>query len=528
MNKRNWLGQFNVKSTSFTQFIISLFFFGLAGALAWSLNGYWQNTLKPRLYLVAQTQANVLAESQAAKLKEILTNTKPELLNSALLDAAQLMLIVEDPAIGERAIRHLQLQIDYATFPAPKGSLDLSEGETLCSTCFITEVPLINRQGELVAIATFNISDGYYRVLSREMESKLIAESTLSLGLIIIVWLLVSYMFYRLNKAKKYIEASDRAKTRFLANVTHELRTPLNAILGHTQLYRKDEKIMSSHSQGINSIDRNAEHLLLMINDILEFSSADEEHIQLHPTEVNFKQFFQAIVEMAQINAQIKNLEFHHYCDPAIPAILEFDAKRLRQVLLNLLSNAVKFTTKGCVSFTVNLIIQKASHCRVRFNILDTGIGIEKSELNQIFIPFNQLDNKITRAEGTGLGLAISQRIINLMGSKLEVKSEKDGGSQFSFNLSLPVQAVSTIGTVDLPQIQTPQNEPTLPANEVLDELIEQCKQHNILGIRTLVSKLEDKPELSAFLIQISPYIKNYRFKQLYQWLESKRIEPKI
>lgn len=509
-----------------TQAIISIVFISLIIVFVLSLESYWQNTLKPRLYLAAQTQAKVLAESQATVLLETLTRTETQHLSNALTSALQVMLIVEDPAIGERFIRSVALQLDYSVFDVVENSLDVSEGDNVCSDCFVTEVPLITRDGELLGLATFSVSGRYFSVLSEEMQSKLFAESSLTLALLISVWFLMLFMFYRLDKAKRIIEASNNAKTRFLANVTHELRTPLNVILGNTQLYKNQAEFMALHGQGIEAINQSAEHLLLMINDVLDFSKADQAHMQLHPNELALPDFLNTLLEMTKVSAKIKHLSLNASIDATIPPMVIADEKRLRQVLLNLLSNAVKFTEQGEVSFSVAVKAISQQKVTLVFSVQDTGIGIDKSQLASIFIPFHQLDNAITRAQGSGLGLTISQKILALMNSKLTVSSEPAVGSCFRFELSLPVVA----------QLEHPQqvaesvqdhnkNEGSttpliMPSDTQLELLMGHAQRHNVLAIRALISELESDVALAPFLAEIKPFIDHYRFKALLEWLE--------
>lgn len=504
------------------QVVISLIFVAVILVFLWTLGRYWQNTLQPRLYLAAETQAKVLAESKAAALTEALTRHSSTHLATAVEDTIQEMLIIEDPAIGERFIRKIQLQLDYTVVPIAEGALDLVEGEESCETCFIAEVPLISRDGELLGLVTFSLSDQYFQLLSEEMESKLFTESSIVLALLIAVWVLIMVLFHRLNKARKIIEASDLAKTRFMANVTHELRTPLNAILGHTQVYKKDSEMMRNYGQGIKAIDRSADHLLLMINDILEFSRANEEQLALHPSDVDLHAFLSTVIEMTRISTQVKNLDFHHDFDQNLPEQVSVDDKRLRQILLNLLSNAVKFTETGRIAFSVKAQATKADTCRVRFEIQDTGIGIEKAKLQAIFIPFQQLDNAVTRAEGTGLGLTISQRLVGLMGGKLEVESKPSKGSRFWFELPMKIIGNGSIKphNSELDGGEAEQETMVYPDEETLTTLIEQTKRHSILGLRQVVKELEGREELRPFLTMVRPYVDNYRFKELAEWLE--------
>lgn len=521
MNKFTWIKRLQRESGFLSQIVISLIFLSLIGVFVWSLNHYWKHTLQPRLYLAAETQAKVLAQSQSTALVETLEYSQPEHMQQALKDRVQEMLIVEDPSIGERFIRHLRLQIDYTTVAAPAGSLDLDEGVTGCRNCFKAEIPLINRQGEILGLADFAISDGYYRTLSREMKSKLFAESGITLALITTVWIVMLVMFYRLHAAKQIVEVSDRAKTRFMANVTHELRTPLNAILGYTQLYKQDADMMRQYGQGIDTIDRSADHLLLMINDILEFSRANEDNLTLHPTEANLANFLNTLVEMTRVRARMKNLDFRHAFSQHLPAAVIMDDKRLRQVLLNLLSNAVKFTEQGEVVFQVeNLGVSRNGTVRLRFSVKDTGIGIARDQFKHIFIPFQQLDNAVTRAEGSGLGLTISQRLVKLMGSRLKVDSTPGEGSYFYFDLELRTLAGDLPDTGTPIQDETEQPPLQFPDEDVLNELKEQVRRHNILGIRELVALLEQEDAYSGFLEYIQPFIREYRFKQLLEWLD--------
>lgn len=340
--------------------------------------------------------------------------------------------------------------------------------------------------------------------------------------LLVSVWLVILFLFHRLNRAKKLIEASDQAKTRFMANVTHELRTPLNSILGYTQLYKQDTSMMKEYGQGIKAIDRSADHLLLMINDILEFSRANEENLTLHPVEIDLLNFLNTIVEMTQISTQIKNLPFEYRFDKNLPALVLVDDKRLRQILLNIISNAVKFTETGRVSFSVTLKSTKSEICKLLFQIEDSGIGIPKSQQHTIFIPFQQLDNPITRAEGTGLGLTICQRLVNLMGSKLELKSEPKKGSEFWFELELPMLGKDTIPTETLSTELSSNSHKaiTWPEADQYSQLIEHAKRHNILGIRATIANLESQPDYAAFLDRVRPYVERYRFKELLDWLD--------
>lgn len=502
--------------------LISLVFLLLFAAFFLSIAHYWQTSLKPRLYHAAQTQATMLAQSQAGILADALLHSEPSHRQQKLYDAVQEMLIVEDPAINGRIVIGLKLEIDYELLAAAEGSLDVSEGKSQCTGCFHISTPLMNRDGDLFGVADIAINEDYFLIPSEEMKSKLYAESSLALGLLFIVWIAMLMMFQRLHNAKQAIEASDRAKTRFIASVTHELRTPLNAILGYTQLYKTDSQLMASHGQGLATIDRSAEHLLLLINDILDFSRVDEANLSLHPREVNLANFLNTLIEMAEVQARLKSIEFCCELPAHLPIAVLIDDKRLRQVLLNLLSNAIKFTEQGKVTFRVETLSKpNLKYLKLRFSVRDTGIGIAKEDMHSIFIPFHQLDNPITRAEGSGLGLTISQRLVHLMGARLTVESAEKQGSLFWFDLELPLlnHQLEEI-TSSLTQQQTQEKQLQLPSSETLSALIELARQHNILGTRELVKKLEASANYPEFVNHIQPYVRHYRFKPLVKWLE--------
>lgn len=506
-----------------TQILISAFFVVLLGLFYWSSESFWENTQVPRLKKAAETQAQILAESQSSALAEILQREVAAAQASLLADTLKKMLIVEDPAIGERFIRHIALELDYTTLDAEPQSLDMQQGEP-CDTCFQTEVLLTDREGNILGLASFAISGGYFDTLVEEMRPRLFAESGLILLMVVIVWSCILFMFYRLQAAKRLIEASDQAKTRFMANVTHELRTPLNAILGYTQLYKKDAELPRHLHQGVETIDRSAAHLLLMINDILEFSRSNQETLSLHPGEIDMGPFLTTLVEMVRVRARLNSLDFQYEFSPDLPAVILADEKRLRQVLLNILGNAVKFTPQGQITFTVKRKPGTSStHLTLIFDVKDTGIGIDKEQLQAIFIPFQQVDNPINRAEGTGLGLAISQRLLSLMNSELKVHSEMNKGSRFWFYLNVPILDQQTMAC---PAKGLDTAKLILPDDAFLKKLLAQLRRQNILGVRELISELESDGRYVSFLREVKPFLQNYRFKQLVDWLEQYGSTP--
>lgn len=420
---------------------ISAVFLAVMLTFLWSVGRYWTSVLQPRLALAAETHAEVLANAQATPLADILERTKRAMRPLALDTKLQELLLITDPAVQEPLFKAVKLMFDYDLVTNPQGSLDITIGESDCQACYKVETPLVDNRSNLVGIATFWVTDAYYRRLAGDMKDRLYTEMSIALLVLAGVWIIVMALYFRLQRAKELIEVSDRAKTRFLANVSHELRTPLNAILGYTQLFKRNRELMKDYGQGISTIDRSADHLLMMINDILDFSRAESDKVQLVEREVSLVEFLGTLVEMTLIRARLKDIEFQHEFSGNLPQVVNCDDKRLRQVLLNLLNNAVKFTRKGGVSFNVTTLPQQVepAHSRIRFEIVDTGPGIPGNNLEEIFLPFHQLESSEASAEGSGLGLAISSNLLGLMGTKLKVDSKLGEGSRFWFDLTLPV-----------------------------------------------------------------------------------------
>ena len=240
--------------------------------------------------------------------------------------------------------------------------------------------------------------------------------------------------------ARKSAEAANTAKSAFLANMSHELRTPLNGILGYAQILQHDQTLDERQLAGVNVIRQSGEHLLTLINDILDLAKIEAGKMELYLADFQLATFARTIVEIIGVKAAQKDLEF--ICDlaPDLPRWIRADEKRLRQVLLNLLSNAVKFTDHGHVALRVRAV----SPSRLRFDVQDTGVGIDANQLDTIFQPFEQVGEEQRRLGGTGLGLAISRQYVRLMGGDIQVESRPGQGSTFWFELEAPVVAIDT------------------------------------------------------------------------------------
>lgn len=275
---------------------------------------------------------------------------------------------------------------------------------------------------------------------------------------------------FELMKAKERAESAARLKTRFLSNMSHELRTPLNGIIGATNLLL-EEDILEAQRSHLDILKFSSEHMLNLVNDILDHTKMEAGKVELVNVPVNMRVFSRQLISRFSQQVSAKGLQFKTFVDPALDMELLTDELRLNQVLNNLLSNAIKFTPQGHITVAVNRILATSSHATVQFMIQDTGIGIPEDKRKEIFESFTQADTDTTRKYGgTGLGLTITKDMLKLFGAELVMQSEVGKGTKFVFMLELGIA----------------------PVRQVIQEEAAAIERDSLRGLRVLVA--EDNP----------------------------------
>jgi len=358
-------------------------------------------------------------------------------------------------------------------------------------------------QSEKYSLTTFT---GYHKTNSWiELACELLTTIGQLIG-VSLIFLIIIYIFKskkispfvnELIAAKEGAEAASVSKSQFLSNINHELRTPMNGIIGMSQALIESEKLKPDELDQANIIYRSADSLMVILNDILNFSKIESKTIDIKRITFSVKDLVEDVADLMSASANYKGIEIVSNVDDNIPHNLHCDVGRIKQILNNLISNAIKFTYYGHITIDVNLKEKNGDHYLINFNVRDSGIGIPGKKIKTLFKVFTQVDMSTTRKYGgTGLGLSICKELVELMDGSIGVESEAEKGSNFYFDIPMQ-KSKSNIERYDYHAEQRSQilgkNIVTIENNEVVAKKINQVLDSLQITNRTITADNLDK-----------------------------------
>lgn len=298
----------------------------------------------------------------------------------------------------------------------------------------------------------------------------------------------------QLEVARIEAEQAAQTKANFMANMSHELRTPMNAIIGlsHLATLVSDDPKLHSYLQRIH---QSSNHLLSIINDILDFSKIEAGKLTLDQTEFALEELIDKVTGLVANKAFEKGLEILVYIEPDVPLLVRGDNLRIGQILINFCSNAIKFTNQGFIKINIKKSFEDTTQLKLTFEVEDTGIGISETDIQFLFMPFQQLDTSMTRQfEGTGLGLAISKNLIEQMNGDVSVSSRLGSGSKFSMEIPFKIETCSSIHFYDEGQHTNIYHKTALIISKHSDVAENLCLMLNHLSVQVYFAENTDNP----------------------------------